>query len=64
MSERLLAVARALAAGYRSGVHPPDVVLDAYLTLFDRDAAQLQDLRTRVEQCRRQLDVQTVNAES
>jgi hypothetical protein len=49
-ASRSLAIARSLAEGYRSGVRPPDVVLDAYLTSFERDAARLADLREKVQQ--------------
>jgi hypothetical protein len=47
-AKRSLTIARALAEGYRSGVHPPEVVLDAYLATVDRDEAQLADLLERV----------------
>lgn len=47
-AKRNLTIARALADGYRSGLHPPEVVLDAYEAAFERDTAQLAALRDRV----------------
>jgi hypothetical protein len=55
VAERNLAIARALAAGYRSGVHPPEVVLEAYLTRFDADDAQLKHLRDTAAQLKNAL---------
>jgi hypothetical protein len=45
---RTMAIARALAEGYRSGLRPPEDVLDAYLARLDRDEAQLKTLRERL----------------
>jgi Asp-tRNA(Asn)/Glu-tRNA(Gln) amidotransferase A subunit family amidase len=41
-------MARALAEGYRSGLRPPEDVLDAYLARIERDEAELKALRQRV----------------
>jgi hypothetical protein len=49
VANRGMTVARALADGYRSGVFPPEVVLDAYLVSFQRDAAQLGELREKLQ---------------
>ena len=49
-TKRSLTIARALVEGYRSGVHPPDVILDAYLVTVDRDEAQLAELRAKVSE--------------
>jgi hypothetical protein len=45
---RSLAIARSLAEGYRSGLRPPDDVLDAYLARIERDEEQLRELRRRL----------------
>lgn len=47
-ASRSLAMARALAEGYRSGLRPPEDVLDAYLARIERDEAELKALRQRV----------------
>jgi hypothetical protein len=46
-ADRSLAIARALAEGYRAGLRPPDDVLDAYLVRIERDQALLKELRER-----------------
>lgn len=50
VASRNMTMARALAEGYRSGVRPPDVVLEAYFASFDRDESRLQQLRERMQQ--------------
>ena len=49
-AQRNTTIARALAEGYRSGVSPPEVVLDAYFASFERDQARLTELRRQVRQ--------------
>ena len=49
-AQRNTTIARALAEGYRSGVSPPEVVLDAYFASFERDEARLTELRRQVRQ--------------
>ena len=49
MAARSLAIARALAEAHRSGLTPPDGILDAYLATIDRDEAKLVTLRERVQ---------------
>jgi hypothetical protein len=49
-ADRSLRIARALADGCRSRLHPPDDVLDAYLACVERDEAQVKDLVDRVSQ--------------
>ena len=46
-ASRGLAIARALAEGYRSGLRPPEDVLDAYIVRIERDEAALKELRQR-----------------
>jgi hypothetical protein len=48
-AHRSLRIARALADGCRSGLRPPDDVVDAYLACVERDEVQLSDLFARVE---------------
>jgi hypothetical protein len=52
VANRNTSIARALADGYRSGVNPPDVVLEAYFASFDRDEARLAELRNQLLQAR------------
>jgi hypothetical protein len=47
---RSVTIAQALAVGYRTGVRPPEVVLDAYFASFERDQAQLVALREKAQQ--------------
>ncbi|HUE89815.1 MAG TPA: hypothetical protein VMO26_27370 [Vicinamibacterales bacterium] len=47
---RSVTIAQALAEGYRTGVRPPEVVLDAYFASFERDQVQLAALREKVLQ--------------
>ena len=61
-AERSLSIARALAAGYRSGVHPPDVVLEAYSAAFERDEAQLAELRDKIQHFRNELELQAAES--
>jgi hypothetical protein len=49
-ADRSLRIARALADGCRSRLHPPDDVLEAYLVCVERDEVHLKELSTRVEQ--------------
>jgi len=49
-ANRSLRIAQALADGYRSGVRPPDAILDAYFVAVERDQAQLAALREKVQQ--------------
>ncbi len=49
-AHRSLTIARALADGYRSGMRPPDIVLDAYLVTIERDEAKVATLREKVQQ--------------
>jgi hypothetical protein len=51
-ADRSLAIARALAEGYRAGLRPPDDVLDAYLVRIERDQALVKELRERVAELR------------
>ena len=48
-ADRSLRIARALADGCRSRLHPPDDVLEAYLVCVERDEAQIKELATRLE---------------
>ena len=52
LANRNTSIARALADGYRSGVTPPEVVLEAYFASFDRDEARLAELRNQLLQAR------------
>jgi hypothetical protein len=52
MATRSLAIARALAEAHRSGLTPPDGILEAYLATLDRDEAQLATMRERVQRLR------------
>jgi hypothetical protein len=45
---RSLAIARALAEGYREGLRPPDDILEAYFARIERDEAELSSLRQRL----------------
>ena len=49
MAARSLSIARALAEAHRSGLTPPDGILDAYLATLDRDEAKLATIRERVQ---------------
>jgi hypothetical protein len=51
-ADRSLRIARALADGYRSRLHPPEDVLDAYLACVERDEAQVKELVDRISQFR------------
>jgi hypothetical protein len=48
MASRSLAMARALAEGCRSGLRPPDDVVDAYLARVEHDESQVSALRERI----------------
>ena len=52
-TKRSLTIARALAEVFRFGMHPPEVILDAYLITVDRDEAQLAELRAKVREFKR-----------
>ena len=60
--ERAIAIARALAQGYRSGVHPPDVVLEAYFASFERDEALLAETRRKIEQMKSERQLLTAGS--
>jgi len=47
-ASRIIAIARALAEGHRSGLRPPDDIIEAYLARVDHDDAQLRELREKV----------------
>jgi len=49
-ARRSLTIARTLAEAHRSGLRPPEFILDAYLVTIDRDEAQLAVLREKVQQ--------------
>ena len=55
VANREMTMSRALADGYRSGVFPPEVVLDAYLVSCQRDADHLSVLREKLQQFRAML---------
>lgn len=46
---RSLTIARTLAEAHRSGLHPPEVILEAYLATIERDEAQLAELRKKLQ---------------
>jgi hypothetical protein len=54
-AERSLRIARALADGCRSGLRPPDEVVEAYLACVERDEMLLQELTQRAEQFKAQV---------
>ena len=54
-ADRNTNIARALAQGFRSGVRPPEVVLEAYFVSFERDLARVAELRESLQQLRAQL---------
>ena len=43
-AHRSIRIARALAEGCRSRLHPPDDVVEAYLVCVERDEEQLKEL--------------------
>ncbi len=45
---RTLTIAQTLTDAHRTGRRLPDVIIDAYATGLDRDAAQLVELRATV----------------
>lgn len=47
-AQRSVRIARALAEGCRSSLHPPDDVVDAYLACVERDERQIETLVARV----------------
>ena len=49
-ADRSLKIARALAEGCRSRLHPPEDVIEAYLARVERDEAQIKKLAARIEQ--------------
>ena len=55
-ADRNTKIARALADGFRSGVRPPEVVLEAYSVSFDRDVARIGELRRSLRDVRALLD--------
>jgi hypothetical protein len=59
MTTRSLAIARALAEAHRSGLTPPDGILEAYFVTLERDEAQLATLRERVQRLRPDARIQT-----
>jgi len=52
MAARSLGIARALAEAHRSGLTPPDGILEAYFATLERDEAQLATMRERVQRLR------------
>ena len=50
VASRSVTIARVLAEGHRSGLRPPDDIIDAYLARVDHDAAVLTELREKVAQ--------------
>ena len=50
LAARSVTIARALAEGHRSGLRPPDDIIEAYLARVDHDAAQLLELREKIAQ--------------
>jgi hypothetical protein len=59
MAARSLGIARALAEAHRSGLQPPDGILDAYLATLERDEAHLLTLRAHVQRLRAETRLQT-----
>jgi hypothetical protein len=59
VAARSLGIARALAEAHRSGLRPPDGILEAYLATVERDEAQLVGLRERVQRFRPDARLQT-----
>jgi len=49
-AERSLRIARALAEGCQSRLHPPEDVIEAYLARLERDEVVLKDIAGRLEQ--------------
>ena len=49
-AQRSVTIARELADGLLNGRHPPDNVVRVYAEQIDRDAAQLAELREKVEE--------------
>jgi hypothetical protein len=59
VAARSLAIARALAEAHRSGLTPPDGILEAYFATLERDEAQLTTLRERAQRLRPDARLQT-----
>ena len=51
-SHRSIRIARALAEGCRSRLHPPDDVVEAYLVCVERDEEQLRELLDKCAELR------------
>jgi len=52
--KRSVTIARALAEAHRSGLRPPDDVIDAYLARLEHDQSQLHRLRGKVAEFKKQ----------
>ena len=52
--KRSVTIARALAEAHRSGLRPPDDVIDAYLARLEHDQLQLHKLRDKIAEFRRE----------
>ena len=59
MAARSLGIARALAEAHRSGLRPPDGILDAYLASIEHDEAQLVNLREQGQRSRQAARIKT-----
>jgi hypothetical protein len=59
MAARNVGMARALAEAHRSGLRPPESILEAYLAAVERDEAQLVTLRQQVQRFRPDARLQT-----
>jgi hypothetical protein len=51
-ARRSVAIARALAEGCRTGIRPPEDVVEAYLACTARDESKLAELGEKLQQCR------------
>jgi hypothetical protein len=54
-AKRSLAIARALAEGHRSGVRPPEDIIEAYLIRVERDEARIGELHEKIAQVKGEL---------
>jgi hypothetical protein len=52
--KRSVTIARALAEAHRSGLRPPDDVIEAYLARLEDDQVQLHKLRDKLAEFRRE----------
>ena len=59
LAARSLGIARALAEAHRSGLRPPDGILDAYLARIEHDEAQLVNLREQGQRARQAARLKT-----